>query len=165
MRRECRRAGPVTVGNGFRTDGERLPYRWGTASVAVGNGSRSGGESQADIAIFHNFLPFGARNKFTGAHSLLFPRIRQNKGKQPMSRSRVEAVNPPANEGRPIVASVNETMAALKIGRAKTYELINSGQLQSYVEGTSRKITWSSIHDYVERRLAEEAKRRDGRAA
>ena len=67
--------------------------------------------------------------------------------------------------GSALVATVNETMAALKIGRAKTYELINSGQLQSYVEGTSRKITWSSIHDYVERRLAEEAKRRDGRAS
>ena len=55
-------------------------------------------------------------------------------------------------------------MAALKIGRAKTYELINSGQLQSYVEGVSRKILWSSIHDYIERRLAEEAKRRAGHA-
>lgn len=81
-----------------------------------------------------------------------------------MSISRVQAVNPPASERRPIVASVNETMAALKIGRAKTYELINSGQLQSYVEGVSRKILWSSIHDYIERRLAEEAKRRAGHA-
>ena len=81
-----------------------------------------------------------------------------------MSISRVEAVNPPASERRPIVASVNETMAALKIGRAKTYELINSGQLQSYVEGVSRKILWSSIHDYFERRLGEEAKRRAGHA-
>lgn len=82
-----------------------------------------------------------------------------------MSISRVEAVNQPASEGRPIVASVNETMVALKIGRAKTYELINSGQLQSYVEGTSRKIIWSSIYDYIKRRLAEEAKRRGGPAA
>jgi hypothetical protein len=67
--------------------------------------------------------------------------------------------------GCAMVATVNETMAALKIGRAKTYELINSGQLQSYVEGASRKILWSSIHDYIERRLAEEAKRRAGQAA
>ncbi|MCC8965142.1 MULTISPECIES: helix-turn-helix domain-containing protein [Bradyrhizobium] len=64
-----------------------------------------------------------------------------------------------------LVATVSETMAALKIGRAKTYELINSGQIQSYVEGSSRKIIWSSIHDYIERRLAEEETRRDGRAA
>jgi hypothetical protein len=60
----------------------------------------------------------------------------------------------------PLVATVNETMAALKIGRAKTYELINSGQLKSYIEGTSRKILWSSIHDYIDRRLAAEAARR-----
>ena len=66
--------------------------------------------------------------------------------------------------GCEIVATVNETMAALKIGRAKTYELINNGQLRSYVEGTSRKILWSSIHDYIERRLAAEAARR-GRSA
>ncbi|WP_338688058.1 DNA-binding protein [Bradyrhizobium sp. 26S5] len=65
---------------------------------------------------------------------------------------------------RPIVASVNETMSALKIGRAKLYELLNSGELESYLEGASRKIPWRSIEIYVQRRLAEEAKRR-GRAA
>ncbi|WP_342711278.1 DNA-binding protein [Bradyrhizobium sp. B124] len=59
-----------------------------------------------------------------------------------------------------IVASVNETMAALKIGRAKTYELLNSGLLESYLEGSSRKITWRSIEFYIERRLKEEAERR-----
>jgi hypothetical protein len=64
----------------------------------------------------------------------------------------------------PLVATVNETMAALKIGRAKTYELINSGELESYLEGVARKILWSSIHTYIQRRLAAEAARR-GRAA
>jgi excisionase family DNA binding protein len=66
--------------------------------------------------------------------------------------------------GGALVATVNETMAALKIGRAKTYELLNNGQLRSYVEGTSRKILWSSIHEYIERRIAAEAARR-GRSA
>ena len=37
-----------------------------------------------------------------------------------------------------LVATVNETMAALKIGRAKMYELINNGQLQSYVAPAGR---------------------------
>jgi hypothetical protein len=60
----------------------------------------------------------------------------------------------------PLVATVNETMVALKIGRAKTYELINSGELESYLEGASRKVLWASIHDYIQRRLAAEAKRR-----
>ena len=59
-----------------------------------------------------------------------------------------------------IVATVNETMTALKIGRAKTYELLNSGALESYLEGSSRKVTWRSIEAYIERRLKEEAERR-----
>jgi hypothetical protein len=54
--------------------------------------------------------------------------------------------------GPAIVATVNETMAALRIGRAKIYELLNSGTLESYHEGASRKITWRSINAYVERR-------------
>jgi hypothetical protein len=53
-------------------------------------------------------------------------------------------------------------MAALKNGRAKTYELINSGELESYLDGSSRKVLWSSIHAYIRRRLADEAARRDG---
>ncbi|MBM7482679.1 hypothetical protein ACVWWI_004009 [Bradyrhizobium sp. USDA 3686] len=61
---------------------------------------------------------------------------------------------------RPVVATVNETMATLKVGRAKLYELLNSGELESYLEGSSRKITWCSIDTYVQRRLEEEAKRR-----
>jgi hypothetical protein len=60
----------------------------------------------------------------------------------------------------PIVASVNETMAALNVGRAKLYELVNAGELESYLEGVSRKILWRSIHSYIDRRLATEAARR-----
>lgn len=60
----------------------------------------------------------------------------------------------------PLVATVNETMATLKIGRAKLYELLNTGELESFLEGSSRKITWRSIDAYVQRRLEEEAKRR-----
>jgi hypothetical protein len=62
----------------------------------------------------------------------------------------------------PLVASVADTMAALKNGRAKTYELINSGELESYLDGSSRKVLWSSIHAYIRRRLADESARRDG---
>lgn len=62
-----------------------------------------------------------------------------------------------------LVASVKETMLALKIARAKTYELLNAGELESYLEGSSRKVTWRSIDAYVKRRLDEEAKRRNRR--
>lgn len=62
-----------------------------------------------------------------------------------------------------LVATVQETMTVLRIGRAKTYELLNDGVLESYLEGSSRKITWRSIEAYVERRLREEAARRQER--
>ena len=77
-----------------------------------------------------------------------------------MSLSRVEANSPRVGAGRPIVASVNETMGTLKIGREKIYQLLNSGELESYRDGGSRKILWRSIEAYIERRLAEEAERR-----
>lgn len=64
------------------------------------------------------------------------------------------------SDGRPIVASVNETMTALGIGREKIYQLLNSGELESYRDGGSRKILWRSIEAYVERRLKQEAERR-----
>ena len=66
--------------------------------------------------------------------------------------------------GQPLVASANQAMIALGIGRAKLYEKINSGELESYVDGGSRKILWDSIHAFIQRRLAAEAERR-GRAA
>ena len=81
-----------------------------------------------------------------------------------MPIDRVEAISQGLRAGRPIVASVNETMATLKIGREKIYQLLNSGELESYREGGSRKILWRSIEAYVERRLKQEAQRR-GRAA
>jgi hypothetical protein len=51
-------------------------------------------------------------------------------------------------------ASPNETMTFLGIGRASLYGLINNGELETYLEGTARKITWRSIHALVRRRLA-----------
>jgi excisionase family DNA binding protein len=64
----------------------------------------------------------------------------------------------------PLVASPNQAMKALMVSRATLYALINAGDLESYTEGRSRRITVESINAYVKRRLAEEAKRR-GRAA
>ena len=64
----------------------------------------------------------------------------------------------------PLVASPNQTMKALMVSRSTLYSLINAGELESYTEGRSRRITVESIAGYVKRRLAEEATRR-GRAA
>ena len=51
-------------------------------------------------------------------------------------------------------------MRAIQVSRKKLYELINTGELESYTEGKSRRITVKSINDYIERRLAAEAVRR-----
>lgn len=64
----------------------------------------------------------------------------------------------------PLVASPNQTMRAIQVSRKKLYELINAGELESYTEGKSRRITVRSINDYIERRLEAEAVRR-GRAS
>jgi excisionase family DNA binding protein len=63
----------------------------------------------------------------------------------------------------PLVASPKQAMIAIQVSRKKLYELINTGELESYTEGKSRRITVKSINDYIERRLAAEAVRR-GRA-
>ncbi|WP_271520324.1 helix-turn-helix domain-containing protein [Bradyrhizobium sp. CCBAU 53380] len=62
---------------------------------------------------------------------------------------------------RGLVASVNECMNALKIGRATLYELINRGELDSFRQGRSRKILWRSVDTYIQRRLDDEARRRN----
>jgi hypothetical protein len=41
----------------------------------------------------------------------------------------------------------------LNIGLTRCYELINSGELESFKDGKSRKITVSSIKAFVDRRL------------
>jgi excisionase family DNA binding protein len=64
----------------------------------------------------------------------------------------------------PLVASPKQAMRAIQVSRKKLYELINTGELESYTEGKSRRITVKSINDYIERRLEAEAVRR-GRAA
>jgi len=58
------------------------------------------------------------------------------------------------------VSTVTETMVDLKIGRAKLYELINSGEIESFTEGRSRKILEESKQAYVQRRIEAERLRR-----
>jgi excisionase family DNA binding protein len=60
----------------------------------------------------------------------------------------------------PVVATPNQAILRLQVSRATLYELINNGALESYTEGRSRRILVQSMDRYIERRLAEEAKRR-----
>ncbi len=59
--------------------------------------------------------------------------------------------------GQPLVASTTQAMIALGIARAKLYEKLNTGELESYMDGGSRKILWDSIRAYIQRRLDAEA--------
>jgi adenylosuccinate lyase len=63
----------------------------------------------------------------------------------------------------PLVASPKQTMRAIQVSRKKLYDLINSGELESYTEGKSRRIMVRSINDYIARRLEAEASRRGRR--
>lgn len=45
----------------------------------------------------------------------------------------------------------------LGCSRTHIYELLAAGELDSFLDGRSRKITVESIHHYIKRRLAEGA--------
>ena len=48
----------------------------------------------------------------------------------------------------PLVASPNQAMRAIQVSRKKLYELINTGELESYTEGKSRRITVPSLEKF-----------------
>jgi hypothetical protein len=54
----------------------------------------------------------------------------------------------------PLVTSPDDAMRLLDCSRAKLYELLAAGELESFLEGRSRKILISSISAYIARRLA-----------
>jgi excisionase family DNA binding protein len=56
--------------------------------------------------------------------------------------------------GNKISVKPRETCDALSIGVTKLYELLNSGELTSYREGSRRRILVASIRAYIERRIA-----------
>lgn len=47
------------------------------------------------------------------------------------------------------IVSVEELMTMLKVGKNKAYELVNSGQIESFRIGRSLKIPKSSIINYI----------------
>jgi hypothetical protein len=60
------------------------------------------------------------------------------------------------DEGR-LVVKPNRAMHMLDCSRAKLYQLINAKELESFTEGTSRKIMVQSIRAYIARRLESSA--------
>lgn len=56
-------------------------------------------------------------------------------------------------ETEPLVVKPSRACFLLNCGNTRCYELIASGELESYLDGRSRKITVSSIRSYIARRL------------
>ncbi|HLG85982.1 MAG TPA: helix-turn-helix domain-containing protein [Alphaproteobacteria bacterium] len=54
----------------------------------------------------------------------------------------------------PIVVKPRKACEMLGCGITRLYELLNGGELESYKDGGSRKITVASIHRYIGSRVA-----------
>jgi excisionase family DNA binding protein len=63
----------------------------------------------------------------------------------------------PKPEVAALVVSPRSGALILDIGLTRVYELINSGEIESYRDGKSRKIILDSLRSYVARQLAAEA--------
>ena len=55
----------------------------------------------------------------------------------------------------PLVVRPNEAMRLLSCRRNFLYDLINTGQLESFCDGRARKITMRSIRAHIERKVKE----------
>jgi excisionase family DNA binding protein len=55
----------------------------------------------------------------------------------------------------PLLVRPNRAMQLLSCSRVYLYQLINSGELESFRDGSARKITMESIHRRIARKLAE----------
>jgi hypothetical protein len=53
-----------------------------------------------------------------------------------------------------LVVKPGRAMVMLDVSRTRLYELLNSKELESFKDGSSRKITVSSIRAYVARHLS-----------
>lgn len=51
----------------------------------------------------------------------------------------------------PYLCSISDAATALGIGRTKTYEMLNSGELESIQIGTRRLVKMESIQAFIER--------------
>jgi len=55
-----------------------------------------------------------------------------------------------------LLVKPKEACRLLACGNTRLYELIAAGELEAFLDGRSRKITTSSIHQYIEQKLANE---------
>ncbi len=62
--------------------------------------------------------------------------------------------NPPPSDILPLVVKPKDARRLLACSHTRLYELMAAGELQSFTDGRSRKITVASIHHYIAKRLA-----------
>ncbi len=62
----------------------------------------------------------------------------------------------------PLLLSVEESAAELRIGRSRMFALIRRGEVLSVKVGGSRRVPYDSLRDYVRRLAAEQAAPGDG---
>ena len=60
-----------------------------------------------------------------------------------------------SNEIVPLVVSPRQAMQLLNCGKTRLFELLAAGELESYLDGKSRKITFESINARHRRKLRE----------
>ena len=61
----------------------------------------------------------------------------------------------PRTSTPPLAVSAKEAARLLSVSVSKLYELLRTGELDSYADGCSRRVTMASIVGYIERRLAD----------
>ena len=62
---------------------------------------------------------------------------------------------------QPLLLTLKEAGEALRLGRAKLYELMAAGELRSVKIGGARRIPVSALQEFVDRLEADERKLRD----
>jgi hypothetical protein len=74
---------------------------------------------------------------------------------RPHGRSKIAPHKRPALDGpQPLVVKPRAAERLLSCSHKRLYELLNAGELESFRDGASRKITLKSIEAYILRQLA-----------
>jgi excisionase family DNA binding protein len=55
----------------------------------------------------------------------------------------------------PRITDVDGGCARAHVGKDKFYKLLNTGEIESYLDGRSRKVVLASVDAYIDRQIAE----------
>jgi excisionase family DNA binding protein len=83
-------------------------------------------------------------------HDLLPPR------RFPMKATMRDAAPAADLAANPLLLSIEESAAQLRIGRSRMFDLIRRGEVLSVKVGGSRRIPYDSLKDYVNRLVTEQ---------